>query len=247
MLKILKLISIADIVTLFNGLIGFLAIMYVIDGAIENAFPLILICVVLDGVDGVVARYFKSKHSLGKYLDSIADMVSFCFAPAVLLYAIFYLPDHTSFTHWQNTLTVLACFFVLGLGILRLARFAYSGYKSKYFIGLPTPAMALFIVMIMTPDFEMETYPAVILPVITLMSILMVSDIRYPKLPTNYRAVFGIPVILAILSYIFKYQLYMLVLAITLILIVIYIVLGPFLGAKYMTSTRKQKKHSYNN
>ncbi len=233
MLKILKLISIADIVTLFNGLIGFLAIMYIIDGAIHNAFPLILVCVVLDGVDGVVARYFRSKHSLGKYLDSIADMVSFCFAPAVLLYAIFYLPEHTSFTHWQNTLTVLASFFVLGLGILRLARFAYSGYKSKYFLGLPTPAMALFIVMIMTPEFEMETYPVVVLPIITLMSILMVSDIRYPKLPTSYRAIFGIPVILAILSYIFKYPLYMFILAITLILIVIYIVLGPFLGSKF--------------
>lgn len=232
MLKILKMIAIADIITLFNGLIGFLAIMYVIDGEINNVFPLILLCVILDGVDGVVARYFKSKHSLGKYLDSIADMVAFCFAPAVLLYAIFYLPDHTSFTHWQNTLTVLACFFVLGLGILRLARFAYSGYRSKEFIGLPTPAMALFIVMIMTPEFGMKDYPAVILPVIILISVLMVSDIKYPKLPNNYRAIFGIPVGLAILSYIYEYPLYMLVLIVTLVLISIYIVAGPVLGTR---------------
>jgi CDP-diacylglycerol--serine O-phosphatidyltransferase len=239
MLKILKLISIADAITLFNGLIGFLAIMYIIDGVIENAYPLILFAILLDGIDGVVARLVKSKHTMGKYLDSIADMVSFCFAPAVLVYAIFYLPGHTSFTHWQNTLTVLASFFVLGLGILRLGRFAYSGYKQKEFIGLPTPAMALFIIMLTIPTFQFEEYPVIILPLITLTSILMVSDIKYPKLPNNFRAVFGLPIILVIISFIIEYPLYQLVQIITFICIIIYILLGPVLGDKF----KKSKKH----
>jgi CDP-diacylglycerol--serine O-phosphatidyltransferase len=236
MLKILKLISIADVITLINGLIGFLAIMYIIDGVIENAYPLILFAIILDGIDGMVARYFKSKHSMGKYLDSIADMVSFCFAPAVLIYAIFYLPGHTSFTHWQNTLTVVASFFVLGLGILRLGRFAYSGYKQRDFIGLPTPAMALFIIMLTIPSFNLDEYPAVILPLITLISILMVSDIKYPKLPNNYRAIFGLPVLLVILSFIYEYPYYWIVQIITLICIIIYILLGPILGDKFKNS-----------
>jgi len=236
MLKILKSIAIADVITLLNALIGFLAIMYIIDGVIEHAYPLILFAIILDGIDGVVARYFKSKHSMGKYLDSIADMVSFCFAPAVLVYAIFYLPDHTSFTHWQNTLTVLASFFVLGLGILRLGRFAYSGYKQKDFIGLPTPAMALFIVMLTIPTFEFEEYPVIVLPLITLTSVLMVSEIKYPKLPNNFRAVFGLPVILVILSFIIEYPLDWLVQIITFVCIIVYILFGPFLGDKIKKS-----------
>jgi CDP-diacylglycerol--serine O-phosphatidyltransferase len=242
MLKILKMISIADVVTLLNGLIGFLAIMYVIDGVIENAYPLILFAVILDGIDGMVARFFKSKHTMGKYLDSIADMVSFCFAPAVLVYAIFYLPEHTSFTHWQNTLTVLAAFFVLGLGILRLGRFAYSGYKERDFIGLPTPAMALFIIMVTLPSFELEAYPIIVLPLITFTSVLMVSDIKYPKLPNKFRTVFGLPVFLVILSFIVEYPLYRIVQIITFTCILIYILAGPFIGEKFNGPNKPGRK-----
>jgi phosphatidylserine synthase len=165
-------------------------------------------------------------------------MVSFCFAPAVLVYAIFYLPDHTSFTHWQNTLTVLASFFVLGLGILRLGRFAYSGYKQQDFIGLPTPAMALFILMLTIPTFELEVYPIIILPLITLTSVLMVSDIKYPKLPNKFRAVFGLPVFLIILSFLFEYPGYIIVQILTFGCILIYILAGPYLGDRYSSSRK---------
>ena len=122
-MSILKYISLADFITVLNALIGFLAIMYVIDKLFINAFILILFAIILDGLDGLLARMTGPKHTFGIFLDAIADTVSFCFAPAVLLYGLFYDPAQTSFTSWVNLLTVLATFFVAGLGILRLARF----------------------------------------------------------------------------------------------------------------------------
>ena len=168
---ILNQITVADVLTVFNALIGFLAIMYVIDKLYVNAFILILFAIILDGLDGIFARLVKPKHTFGIFLDAIADTVSFCFAPAVLLYSIFYIPTATSFTSWVNLLTVVATFFVAGLGILRLARFITQTEHNKNFIGLPTPAIALFIIILLLPVFNLTQKPEIILPVIILTSI----------------------------------------------------------------------------
>ena len=89
----LAFLSPADYFSIANGAIGALAILYFIDGKMTHlmvGIGLIFIAMFLDGLDGPIARKFGSKHTLGVYVDSLADAVSFCFAPAVFVYMLFY-------------------------------------------------------------------------------------------------------------------------------------------------------------
>lgn len=228
-MSILKHITLADFLTVLNALIGFLAIMYVIDKLFVNALILILFAIILDGLDGIMARMTRSKHTFGIFLDAIADTVSFCFAPAVLLYGIYYDPAETSFTSWVNLLTVLATFFVAGLGILRLARFITQKEVNKYYIGLPTPAIALFIVLLLLPAFQLTYYPVIVLPIVTVTSVFMVSDIYYPKFGSKPAFIFGLLVGLVILSLFINFQFYELIQVGALGLVLCYIFVAPFI------------------
>lgn len=227
-MTIFKYITVADFITVLNALIGFLAIMYVIDKAFINAFILILFAIIFDGLDGFVSRMVGAKHTFGIFLDAIADTVSFCFAPAVLLYGLFYNPLETSFTNWVNLLTVLATFFVAGLGILRLARFITHKEPSKYFTGLPTPAMALLIVLILLPIFNLSKYPELILPVITLTAILMISDVYYPIFRGALALATGVIVGLVIISLFIEFKFFEIIQVTALALVVSYIFIVPF-------------------
>jgi CDP-diacylglycerol--serine O-phosphatidyltransferase len=227
-MSIFKYISVPDFITVLNSLIGFLAIMYVIDKLFINALILILFAIILDGLDGVFARMTKPKHTFGIFLDAIADTVSFCFAPAVLLYGIFYDPTETSFTNWVNLLTVLATFFVAGLGILRLARFITQKTVKDYFTGLPTPAMAMLIVILMLPSFQFSAYPELVLPIVTLTAILMISDRPYPTFRGIFAIATGVMVCLVIISLFFNFQYSEFIHVIALGLVVSYIFIVPF-------------------
>ena len=232
-MSILKYISLADFITVLNALICFLAIMYVIDKLFINALILILFAIILDGLDGLLARLTGTKHTFGVFLDAIADTVSFCFAPAVLLYVLFYDPEMTSFTNWVNLLTVLATFFVAGFGILRLARFITQRNDQKYFTGLPTPAIALFVVILLLPIFELQSQPKIVLPIVTLTAILMVSDIKYPKFSGRTAFITGILVSLVILSLFISFQYYEIIQVGTLAIILSYIFIVPFFINNY--------------
>jgi CDP-diacylglycerol--serine O-phosphatidyltransferase len=242
-MSIFKYITVADFITVLNALIGFLAIMYVIDKAFINAFILILFAIILDGLDGVLSRIIGAKHTFGLFLDAIADTVSFCFAPAVLLYSIFYNPLETSFTSWVNLLTVLATFFVAGLGILRLARFITQKEVSRYFNGLPTPAMALLIVLLLLPSFNLSRYPQLILPVVTLTAILMISDVYYPVFRGTFALATGVLVGLVILSLFINFRFYEVIQVIALGLVLSYIFIVPFLIHPNKTMLVNRSKH----
>ena len=137
----------ADFVTLANGFAGLLAIMYIFDGEFKIAMMLILLGIIIDGVDGLLARLLRKDKSHGVYLDSIADTVTFCFAPSILLYGMYYdLDKGTSFQSPENAFVVIASMLVVLFGILRLARYIESGHKLKNYNGLPTPAAALIII-----------------------------------------------------------------------------------------------------
>jgi CDP-diacylglycerol--serine O-phosphatidyltransferase len=231
-MSIFKYITIADFFTVLNALIGFLAIMYVIDKLYINALILILFAIILDGLDGLMARMIKPKHTFGIFLDAIADTVSFCFAPAVLLYSVYYIPTATSFTSWINLLTVLTTFFVAGLGILRLARFITIRDENLNFIGLPTPAIALFIVLLLLPKFELSSSPEIVLPIVTLTSLLMISDVVYPKLKRSVALLSGFLVSLVILTLFMDMIFSDLIQITTLAFIICYIFVVPFFTHK---------------
>lgn len=97
----------------------------------------ILLGILLDGLDGYVARCLNACSAFGKQLDNLADMSLFCIVPAVLLYT-------RSLEPVSITGAIIGTVYLL-CGALRLARFAASEHTMAYFEGLPTPGAALIV------------------------------------------------------------------------------------------------------
>lgn len=119
--------------TLLNLICGFLAI---IEADFYISSILLLIGMLFDVFDGAVARWLKVQSDLGRELDSMADMVSFVVAPAYLYYIL---------APGTNSITLLAPCLMVAAGGLRLAKFNLLE-SSKSFIGLASPASALFFI-----------------------------------------------------------------------------------------------------
>ncbi len=221
---------IADLLSLLNGFVGLLAIMYIIDGDFTSGMILILLGILIDGADGLLARLFKRKKVHGVYMDSIADMVSFCFAPSILLYGMYYdIEKGTSFQNLDNALTVTASMLVVLFGIMRLARFVEKGHKSKNFIGLPTPAAALMIVIAM----KVIGYQLAVLTIAIIIALLMISRFQYPKLHGALGGLAGIVILLGILSILLQSGYSGPVSTFVLAMASIYVVIGPLYAAKF--------------
>lgn len=127
--------------TLGNLACGFFSILAASQGQFGRAGWLILIAMVFDMFDGRVARMLGTESNFGVEMDSLADAVSFCAAPAFLMYFMVL----QQYPLWGAPIAcVYTCF-----GVLRLAKFnamAYAGEGSKkYFSGLPTPASAAIL------------------------------------------------------------------------------------------------------
>ena len=206
MVRWLSRIGAADLLTLANGFLGTLAITYVLDGEHVLASLLILLAVVMDGLDGIVARNYGSPHEFGRFLDSISDAVSFCLAPGLIIYNNFY--DKALGNAWgsfPNALATIGTMFFVVFGLLRLARFAGKDFRMKSFLGLPTPAAAMLAIVIcllwgngdLNPfSINYESY--FVIGIIVVLAFLMVTDIRYPKIRGKLAAVAGLSMLLGI-------------------------------------------------
>lgn len=122
--------SIPNTITLLNVIAGSVAITYAFENNMAMAMLFIAIAAVLDFFDGFAARLLKAYSPLGKDLDSLADMLSFGAAPAIMLYVV---------SDGNYIVFVLAAF-----SALRLAKFNNDTRQTTSFIGLPTPANAFF-------------------------------------------------------------------------------------------------------
>ena len=162
--------AIPSLFTLGNLAFGVVSLNYTLENHYQMAAILILFCMILDGLDGKIARKLDASSNFGKELDSLADIVSFGVAPAILVYA-----------------QVLETFHLVGLicviwfataGAYRLARFNTQNI-SGYFVGVPiTAAGSLLALLNLLPD----KIPAQVFFGITLvLGILMVSKIKVPK------------------------------------------------------------------
>jgi CDP-diacylglycerol--serine O-phosphatidyltransferase len=198
-------ISAADLLTASNGVLGVLAITYILDGRHVIATLLLFLAVLVDGLDGFVARRYGSPHDFGRFLDSISDAVSFCLAPALIIYNNFY--DKALGSAWvslPNAVAVIVCLFYASFGILRLARFAGKDYSRNQFLGLPTPAASIVVLALcmlwgntdLNPLAAEEQASIVLLATIAL-SLLMVSNVPYPKIKGSLAAVSGAVILLA--------------------------------------------------
>jgi len=183
----LRKLSAADLVTLANALLGFLAITYVVDGRYALAGLLVFVAIILDGLDGALARRFGTGHQFGRYLDSFAASVSFCFAPATLIYTVTYdISRGPAWVSWENGLAVVIPTFYVCMGLLRLARFAEEGYQKPYFEGLPTPAaayLAVTVYLLLGRGAALELGSQLsLLIVVAFAGGSMMTSLKYPKL-----------------------------------------------------------------
>lgn len=136
----IRLFTIPNMITLCNLLAGCAAVISVVGRHdLSWAFAFVALAAVFDFMDGFVARLTKSYSAVGKELDSLADMVSFGVAPAAVLYELFILNGGDPY--WGFVVFILAA-----CSALRLGKFNIDENQTKQFIGLPTPACALFFV-----------------------------------------------------------------------------------------------------
>lgn len=164
---------IPNMFTLGNLYCGFLSIGFAANGQFNNAAILILIGMMLDSMDGRLARMLKADSQLGKELDSLADIVTFGVAPSFLVYYTYFY----QFGLWGLMVAGLFPLF----GAYRLARFNISTDKSSlnYFIGVPiTAAGGIMAILTLFGDMIPNIVTTV---VFTALSFLMVSRIRIPS------------------------------------------------------------------
>jgi len=180
-------------VTIINLILGFCAIILIIQERFVFAAFLIFLGMILDGIDGRLARKLAGDNPMGKELDSLADLISFGVTPALLMYQM-HLIEYGVFG-----VIVAAAFPVCGA--IRLARFnAFdSEVSSNYFTGFPiTAAGGLLISFVLAQ----ATLPSMAyIPIVLLVAFLMISTIKYPnfKRATSFQTVFIIGFIAACL------------------------------------------------
>jgi CDP-diacylglycerol--serine O-phosphatidyltransferase len=165
-----------SLLTTGNLFCGFLALILAADARYTEAAVAIFVAMVMDVLDGKVARLTKTTTQFGVEFDSLADVVSFCVAPAFMLYALA-LHD-LGRTAWLGAVLFVIC------GALRLARFnVYSGVSDRrYFVGLPTPAAAGIVaatVLLLGNDEIARWQGAAVAAGTYVVAILMVSTFRY--------------------------------------------------------------------
>src|SRR6266436_2469212 len=125
-----------SLLTTGNLFCGFLAIVLSAQSRFVEAAVAVFVGMILDILDGKVARLTKTTTQFGVEFDSLADVVSFCVAPAFMLYVL--ALQQFGRVAWLGAFLFVIC------GALRLARFnVYQGVTDRrYFVGLPTPAAA---------------------------------------------------------------------------------------------------------
>ena len=166
-----------NLITTGSLFAGFFAIVAAMDGRFLPAAWAILVALILDGLDGRVARMTHSTSSFGVQYDSLADLVAFGVAPALLVY-LWALKPFKQFG-WVAAFLFVVC------GALRLARFnVQTGTMDpRYFNGLPIPAAAMVIATSIAFYYEIGEWAPqkyiYILAMIYLLSFLMVSNIKY--------------------------------------------------------------------
>jgi len=128
---------IPNFITSLNLFSGCIAVYLAFQGNYQGAFIAILLSAVFDFFDGFAARLLKAYSPMGKELDSLADVVSFGVAPGAI---VFSLLSEINISAWLPYLAFLIPVF----SALRLAKFNIDERQSASFIGLPTPANAIF-------------------------------------------------------------------------------------------------------
>jgi CDP-diacylglycerol--serine O-phosphatidyltransferase len=182
---------IPSLFTIGNIFCGYYSVLSTLRGNWDHAAILIGVGYILDGLDGRIARLTKTASEFGLQLDSLADIVTFGIAPAILAYNWGFAANEGiggSVTKHIHQFGTVATFAFLVCGALRLARFNLQAKKpgetvsKRYFVGLPIPAGAGMIAAVIhffkTPTLLIGSALLWAL-LILLIAFLMISTVRY--------------------------------------------------------------------
>jgi CDP-diacylglycerol--serine O-phosphatidyltransferase len=168
--------------TLANLFCGYACVVYAMRGEYETAAPFIGAAIVLDMLDGRIARLTGTASEFGLQLDSLADVISFGIAPAILAFAWGLAP--------LGRLGWAVGFLFVSAAALRLARFNIQtgmGGDKRYFVGMPSPAAAGVpaATVYAFPERLVDSQQALLaLPMVVVPALLMVSTIRFRSFKT---------------------------------------------------------------
>ena len=124
-------------ITSMNLLCGVLGVIFTFQGALDIAFYLMMAAAACDFLDGFAARMLKAYSPMGKELDSLADLISFGLLPSLMLYRRLVEGGMTGFLTY---IPLIICIF----SALRLAKYNIDDRQNENFLGLPTPACAMW-------------------------------------------------------------------------------------------------------
>lgn len=199
---------------------------------------LILLALIFDGLDGRVARMTNTTSQFGVEFDSLADIISFGIAPAMLLY--FYIG------HEFGRFGILVSALYVIFGAIRLARFNISTAKTdpNVFIGLPIPTAAVFVSMwvLLFNKYTLQEYSIILLFLALGVAILMVSNFRYPsfkKVELDRPMVFKTMIVLVLIAsllYLFSAEGFALI-------ILAYTLYGPLRALRTLNIRKIKIKH----
>jgi len=183
----------ANFLTILSLVFGFVSIIFSLENHFTFASWSIIFSVLLDGLDGQIARRNPAPSDFGKELDSLVDVISFGIAPSVLGYIFVY----RNFYFWAT----LALFIYLFCGVMRLARYNVTPKEKlvNYFYGLPTTVsggiLASFVLILYRRGGDIsplpQSIPIIFLFLVLLLSFLMLSRVRYLNLDGLKQALAG--------------------------------------------------------
>ncbi len=223
----------------FTALSAFLGVMSIIassQGKFEKAFVYILFSLVADGLDGRIARLTNTTSKFGVEFDSLADLVAFGVAPAMMLF-------FATGEHYGRFGALVSGLFVV-FGAIRLARFNVTtgNLDPRYFIGLPIPTAAVVLGSWIMLDIKYQGHLNVVILIWALfLSFLMVSNFRYPsfkKINFNKNVAIKILVLIIVIASL----IYLFPLESIAIILSVYSLYGVYRGIKGIIKAQKITK-----
>ena len=223
----------------FTALSAFFGVMSIIassQGKFEKAFIYIVLSLIADGLDGRVARLTNTTSKFGVEFDSLADLVAFGVAPAMML---FFAIGH----NYGKFGALVSGLFVV-FGAIRLARFNVTTGEldPRYFIGLPIPTAAVVLSSWIMLDIKYKgDFDLLILAGALFLAFLMVSNFRYPsfkKIDFNKNVAIKVLVlIIVVASFVYLYPVEAIALLLT-----VYTFYGVIRGIRGMIKAQKITK-----
>lgn len=173
--------NIPNTITSCNLFCGCIASYWAFQGNYKLALLFIILGAVFDFFDGMTARLLHVSSPIGKELDSLADDVTFGLAPAAIVFSLFKEVHYPAFLAPIVDIMPYAAFLIAVFSALRLAKFNLDERQTSSFIGMPTPANALFwgSLTVGANDFLTSTsFNAIyLLILVIIMSLLLVAEL----------------------------------------------------------------------